>query len=45
MARDAAAARGRRPTVFTSLVADPAAAEVAGWVRTVRSAVVIVRTP
>jgi len=39
MARDAAAVRGPRPTVFTSLVADPAAAEVAGWVRAVRSAV------
>jgi urease accessory protein len=39
MARDAAAVRGERPTVFTSLAADPAAAEVAAWVRTVRSAV------
>jgi len=39
MARDAVAVRGQRPTVFTSLVADPAAAEVAGWVRAVRSAV------
>ena len=39
MARDAAAVRGDRPTVFTSLVADPAATEVAAWVRAVRSAV------
>jgi urease accessory protein len=39
MARDAAAVRGERPTIFTSLVADPTAAEVAAWVRTVRSAV------
>jgi urease accessory protein len=39
MAHDAAAVRGGRPTVFTSLTADPAAAEVAAWVRTVRSAV------
>jgi urease accessory protein len=38
MARDAAAVRGGRPTVFTSLVADPAATEVAAWVRVVRSA-------
>ena len=38
MARDAAAVRGGRPTVFTSLVADPAATEVAAWVRAVRSA-------
>jgi len=38
MARDAAAVRGDRPTVFTSLVADPAATEVAAWVRAVRSA-------
>ena len=39
MARDAAAVRGDRPTVFTSLVADPTANEVAAWVRAVRSAV------
>jgi urease accessory protein len=39
MARDAAAARGARPTLFTSLTADPAATEVAAWVRTVRSAI------
>ena len=39
MARDAAAVRGGRPTVFTSLVADPAATEVAAWVRAVRAAV------
>jgi urease accessory protein len=45
MARDAAAVRGQRPTVFTSLVTDPVAAEVAGWVRTVRSAVGTARTP
>jgi len=41
MARDAAAVRGGRPTVFTSLVADPAATEVATWVRSVRSAVAL----
>ena len=39
MARDAAAMRGERPTVFTSLTVDPLATEVAAWVRTVRSAV------
>jgi urease accessory protein len=39
MARDAAAVRGQRPTVFTSLVTDPEAPEVSEWVRTVRSAV------
>ena len=39
MARDAAAVRGGRPTVFTSLVADPAATEVAAWVRAVRISV------
>jgi urease accessory protein len=33
MARDAAARRGGAPTVFCSLVADPAATEVASWVR------------
>ena len=45
MARDAAAVRGQRPTVFTSLVADPEATEVAAWVRTVRSAVATARPP
>jgi urease accessory protein len=39
MARDAAAVRGERPTLFTSLTADPAASEVAAWVRSVRAAV------
>ena len=39
MDRDAAAVRGGGPRCFTSLVADPAAAEVAAWVRAVRSAV------
>src|ERR1700761_6764903 len=39
MARDAAAVRGDRPVRFTSLVTDPAATEVADWVRTVRAAV------
>jgi urease accessory protein len=33
MQRDAAARRGCAPTVFCSLVRDPAAAEVASWVR------------
>jgi len=33
MARDAAARRGELPTLFTSLAADPAASEVADWVR------------
>jgi urease accessory protein len=33
MARDAAAVRGGRPVLFTSLVNDPLAAEVAAWVR------------
>jgi urease accessory protein len=37
MARDAGAVRGERPVLFTSLVADPAAAEVAAWVRSVRA--------
>ena len=32
MARDAAAKRGALPTLFTSLVRDPAATEVAAWV-------------
>ena len=45
MARDAAAVRAGRPTVFTSLAADPAATEVATWVRTVRSAVAPARAP
>jgi urease accessory protein UreG len=45
MARDAAAVRGDRPTVFTSLAVDPAATEVATWVRTVRSAVAPARAP
>jgi len=39
MARDAAAVRGERPTLFTSLTADPVASEVAAWVRSVRAAV------
>jgi hypothetical protein len=39
MARDAAAVRGERPTLFTSLVADPPAVEVAAWMRAARSAV------
>jgi urease accessory protein len=38
MARDAGAVRGERPVLFTSLVADPAATEVAAWVRSVRDA-------
>ncbi|MGQ0467750.1 MAG: urease accessory protein UreG [Sporichthyaceae bacterium] len=33
MARDAAARRGEAATVFTSLVRDPAATDVAAWVR------------
>ena len=33
MRRDAAAQRGERPTLFTSLVEDPMATTVAGWVR------------
>jgi urease accessory protein len=39
MARDAAAVRGERPTLFTSLTGDPAASGVAAWVRSVRSAI------
>jgi urease accessory protein len=35
MARDSAARRGSLPTVFLSLVEDPAATPVAGWVRRV----------
>ena len=38
MARDAAVARGERPTLLISLAADPAASDVAAWVRTVCSA-------
>jgi urease accessory protein len=38
MARDAGAVRGERPVLFTSLVTDPAATEVAAWVRSVRDA-------
>jgi urease accessory protein len=34
MARDAAARRGERPTVFLSLVQDRTATPVAGWIRT-----------
>ena len=34
MAVDAAAKRGVRPVVFTSLVADPFAVDVAGWLET-----------
>jgi urease accessory protein len=37
MARDAAAVRGERPTLLISLAADPAATDVAAWVRTVYS--------
>ena len=33
MARDAAVKRGERPVILCSLVADPTAADVAGWVR------------
>ena len=39
MARDAAAVRDGRPVLFTSLVTDPRATEVADWVRAVRLAV------
>jgi urease accessory protein len=35
MARDAEAVRAGRPVLFTSLVTDPTAAAVAGWVRSV----------
>ncbi len=41
MARDAGAVRGGQPTLFTSLVTDPAATDVAAWVRSVRSALVL----
>jgi urease accessory protein len=37
MRRDAAAVRGARPTLFTSLTQDPGAAAVAGWVRQVHA--------
>lgn len=40
MARDAAAVRGGRPVLFTSLVHDPTATAVADWVREVRSQLV-----
>jgi urease accessory protein len=40
MARDATAARGELPTLFTSLAEDPAAGDVARWVRAVRAALV-----
>jgi urease accessory protein len=33
MARDAAARRGELPTVFLSLVEDPAAGPVVAWIR------------
>jgi urease accessory protein len=38
MARDAAAVRGGRPVLFTSLVTDPLATEVAAWVSGIRPA-------
>jgi urease accessory protein len=38
MARDAAAARGARPVVFTSLTEDPSATPVAAWVRALLAA-------
>jgi urease accessory protein len=38
MRRDAATARGTRPTLFTSLTQDPGATAVAAWVRSVRAA-------
>ena len=38
MARDAAAVRDGRPVLFTSLVNDPLAAEVAAWVSGIRTA-------
>jgi urease accessory protein len=40
MRRDAAAARGGRPTLFTSLTADPGATAVVDWVRAVRQSLV-----
>ncbi len=44
MRRDAAAARGDRPTLFTSLTVDPTAAEVADWVRQTHSVLTAVPT-
>jgi urease accessory protein len=41
MARDAGAVRGDRPTLFTSLVTDPGAGDVAAWVRGVRAELVL----
>jgi urease accessory protein len=38
MRRDAAAGRGERPTLFTSLTTDPLANAVAAWVRSVHAA-------
>jgi len=38
MARDAASVRGERPTLLISIATDPAATEVAAWVRAVQSA-------
>jgi len=38
MARDAKTVRGTGPVVFTSLVVDPAAHEIADWLRTSRAA-------
>jgi urease accessory protein len=43
MARDAAAVRDGRPVLFTSLVTDPTATEVADWVRAVR--LTVMRSP
>jgi len=40
MARDARAMRGHRPTLFTSLAQDPAATDVAAWVRAVHAELV-----
>jgi urease accessory protein len=40
MARDAAAARGELPTLFTSLAEAPGAGDVAVWVRNVRAGLV-----
>jgi urease accessory protein len=44
MRRDAHTARGDRPTLFTSLTRDPAATEVADWVRAVQHALAPART-
>jgi urease accessory protein len=41
MARDAAARRGDAPTVFLSLVDDPAATVVVDWLRAVRAAAAV----